>query len=210
MKKIVLILLVVFSTFNYAQKKKSTTKKTDANSVLAKVDNVTAEIISVNKEKKLVLFVQNDGVKETIELNNTTHPYSDPINFSISPFTTNNVKLYLIRWEEKKDITTKTKKENQDIIESQIWNIEKKELLIANTQKSSHIIETVFLDKNKTASETQERNRKEGFEFSLLANGDIILKNKTQQNTYTYNVTLDKYEIKKGSASKPASYRKKR
>lgn len=209
MKNVFLILLITITTIGYAQKKKSSTK-TASKSVLAKVDHLTAEIITENKQKKIVLFVDNEGVKEKLPLNNTTHPFSEPINFTITPFTANNVKLYLIRWEEKNNITTKLKKEDQDIVESQIWNIENKELLLGNTQKSSHIIETVFLDKNKTASETQERNRKEGFEFNLLPNGDVVLKNKTQNNTYAYNVSLNKYEIKKGSTTKPASSRKKR
>ena len=82
--------------------------------------------------------------------------------------------------------------------------------ILRQCQKSSHIIETVFLDKNKTASETQERNRKEGFEFNLLPNGDLILKNKTQQNTYAYNVASDKYEMKKGSVSKSTPSKKRR
>lgn len=210
MKNVFLVLLVVFSTVCTAQKKKTSSKKTASKTVLANVDNLTAEIITANKQKRIVLYVMNDGVKETLELNNATHPFSEPIHFTITPFTANSVKLYLIRWEEKNIINTKLKKEDQDIVESQIWNIEKKELLLGNTQKSTHITETVFLDKNKTASETQERNIKEGFEFSLLPSGDVILKNKTQNNTYVYNAISNKYEIKKGSNSKPASSRKKR
>ncbi len=209
MKRAFLVLLLIVATTGFSQKKKTTSKKTTSKSVLAKIDNLTAEISTVNKQKKIVLFVLNDGNKETIELSNN-NPDLNPINFAITPFTVNNVKLYHIHWEEKNKISTKLKNEDQDIVESQIWNIEKKELLLGNTQKSSHIVETVFLDKNKTASETQERNRKEGFEFNLLPNGDVILKNKTQQNAYTYNASLNKYEIKKGSNSKPASSRKKR
>lgn len=209
MKRAFLVLLLIVATTGFSQKKKTTSKKTTSKSVLAKIDNLTAEITTVNKQKKIVLFVINDETKETIELSNN-NPDLNPINFTITPFTINNVKLYHIHWEEKNKISTKLKNEDQNIVESQIWNIEKKELLLGNTQKSSHIVETVFLDKNKTASETQERNRKEGFEFNLLSNGDVILKNKTQQNTYTYNASLNKYEIKKGSNSKPASSRKKR
>lgn len=209
MKRAFLVLLLIVATTGFSQKKKTTSKKTTSKSVLAKIDNLTAEITTANKQKKIVLFVLNDGTKETIELSKN-NPDLNPINFTITPFTVNNVKLYHIHWEEKNKISTKLKNEDQDIVESQIWNIEKKELLLGNTQKSSHIVETVFLDKNKTASETQERNRKEGFEFNLLPNGDVILKNKTQQNAYTYNASLNKYEIKKGSNSKPASSRKKR
>ncbi|NHN26737.1 hypothetical protein FIA58_013715 [Flavobacterium jejuense] len=210
MKRLFLVLLLIVVTSGFSQKKKATSKKSTSKTVLAKVDNLTAEIVTVNKQKKIVLYVLNEGIQEVIELNNSIHPFLEPINFSITPFTVNEIKLYHIHWEEKNKINTKLKNENQDIVESQIWNIKKKELLIGNTQKSSHIVETIYLDKNKTASETQERNRKEGFEFNLLPNGDFILKNKTQQNTYSYNTTLDKYEIKKGSNSKPTSSHKKR
>ncbi|MVO08406.1 hypothetical protein GOQ30_04410 [Flavobacterium sp. TP390] len=210
MKQLFLICLLVVSTVTFSQKKKATSKKSSAKSVLAKVDNLTAEIITVNKQKQLVLFVVNEGVQDTLRLKIIDNANYSPLNFKITPFTASNVKLYHIHWEEKNAISTKLKKEEQDIVESQIWNVAKKELLIGNVQKSSHIVETVFLDKNKTASETQERNRKEGFEFNLLPNGDLILKNKTQQNTYAYNVASDKYEMKKGSVSKSTSSKKRR
>lgn len=210
MKQLFLICLLVVSTLTFSQKKKATSKKTPTKTVLAKVDNLTAEIITVNKKKQLVLFVVNEGVQDTLRLKIIENTNYTPLNFKITPFSISNVKLYHIHWEEKNTISTKLKKEDQDIVESQIWNVAKKELLIGNVQKSSHIVETVFLDKNKTASETQERNRKEGFEFILLPNGDLILKNKTQQNTYAYNVASDKYEMKKGSVSKTTSSRKKR
>ena len=42
----------------------------------------------------------------------------------------------------------------------------------------------VFLDKLKNASETQERMRREGFEFFLNADGTITQKNKTQENKF--------------------------
>ncbi|WP_130733676.1 hypothetical protein [Flavobacterium sp. J27] len=210
MKRIFLVSLLILSTVCFSQKKKSTTKKSNAKTVLAKVDNISAEMISVNKQKQIVLFVTNGNVLDTLKLKTSDNLDFKPLNFAISSYTTNNVKLYYVHWEENNVISTKLKKEDENFVESQIWNVSKKELLIGNIQKTSHIVETVFLDKNKTASETQERNRREGFEFNLLPNGDFILKNKTQQNTYTYNVTADKYEMKKGSYSKASSSKKRR
>lgn len=187
MRKIILLLLLTVTSLGYSQKKKTSKKTTSTSkSVLAKLDNLSAEIITDKKGKKLVLFVTNGSSKDTLELKKIESVVFNPLNFTIKSFTTNGVKLYCLNWQEKNAIETKVKKENQDIMESQIWNIESKELLIGNTQKSSHIIETVFLDKNRTASETQERNRKEGFEFVLLPNGDVNLKNKTQNNTYSF------------------------
>lgn len=205
MKKIMILLFLICSQFTFSQKKKSTSSK----SVLGKSENVTAEIITDKKQKKLVLFVQNGTIKDTLEIKKIITTF-EPLNFSLSSFTSNGVKLYVVHWEENNNIDTKLKKENQNITENQIWNIDKKELLIGNTQKKSHIIETVYLDKNKTASETQEKNRNEGFEFTLLPNGDVVLKNKTQQDTYVYNTSSSKYEIKKGASTRTASSKKKR
>ena len=208
MKQTILLLLLIISTFGYSQKKKTT--KAPAKTVLATVDTVSAEIITDKKQKKIVLFSTNGTAKDTLEVKKIDSPLFTALNFSIKSFTANGVKLYIVHWEEKNKLETKLKKEDIDITESQIWNIEKKELLIGNTQKSTHIIETVFLDKNKTASEVQEKNRKEGFEFTLLPNGDFNLKNKTQNDTYSFNASSLKYEIKKGSAVKSTPSKKKR
>ena len=62
--------------------------------------------------------------------------------------------------------------------------------------KSSHIKETVFLDKNKTASHDVEKNRSEGFEFTLNPDGSFVIKKKTQNSTYVYNAASSKYEMK--------------
>lgn len=209
MRKIILLLLLTVTSLGYSQKKKTSKKTTSTSkSVLAKLDNLSAEIITDKKGKKLVLFVTNGSSKDTLELKKIESVVFNPLNFTIKSFTTNGVKLYCLNWQEKNAIETKVKKENQDIMESQIWNIESKELLIGNTQKSSHIIETVFLDKNRTASETQERNRKEGFEFVLLPNGDVNLKNKTQNNTYSFQNSSMKYVINKATASKATKKRR--
>lgn len=205
MKKIVFVLFFIFTQVTFSQKKKSTSSK----SVLGKVENVSAEIISDKKQKKLVLFVTNGTTKDTLEVKKILTTF-EPLNFSLSSFTTNGVKLYIVHWEENNKIDTKLKKEDQNITENQIWNVDKKEILIGNTQKKSHIVETVFLDKNKNASETQEKNRNEGFEFALLSNGDFTLKNKSQLDTYVYNASAMRYEIKKGSSSSNQASKKRR
>jgi len=71
-----------------------------------------------------------------------------------------------------------------------------KTLLLGNIHKYSHIKETVFLDANKTASHEVEKNRSEGFEFSLNADGSFGLKTKTQNSKYVFNTASNKYEIK--------------
>ena len=208
MKKTFLIIVLAFFSLGFSQKKKSYKKSTVANNlVLAKLDLISAELITIKKQKKLVLFIKSENTKDTLEVKRNVPNDFKPLNLILKSFQTKGKKFYYIQWEEKNKISTKLKQEDQDIINTQIWNIETKELLLDNTQSSSHIIETVYLDKNKTASETQEKNRKEGFEFELLPNGDYILKNKTQNNTFTYDTTTLKYTLLKGVTPKKTKKR---
>ena len=64
------------------------------------------------------------------------------------------------------------------------------------------------LDVNKTASHDVEKNRSEGFEFTLNADGSFVMKTKTQNSTYVYNVASSKYEIK--GAPKTSGGKKKK
>jgi hypothetical protein len=73
------------------------------------------------------------------------------------------------------------KKENGVQTEDQLWDPQSKTLLLGNIHKSSHIKETVFLDANKTASHDVEKNRNEGFEFTLNADGSFSLKTKIRK-----------------------------
>ena len=79
---------------------------------------------------------------------------------------------------------------------------------MGNLHKKSHIKETIFLDANKTASHDVEKNRSEGFEFTLNADGSFVMKTKTQNSTYVYNTASSKYEIK--GAPKSSGGKKKK
>lgn len=103
---------------------------------------------------------------------------------------------------------TKLKKEKVEIIEDQIWDTETKTLLFVNINKSSHIKETVFLDRNKTAFHDVKKNRNEGFEFTLNSDGSFNLITKTQNNTYFYNIASSKYEIKTSPKTSGAKKKK--
>lgn len=201
MKKIVLFVFLLLTSITYSQKKNiSKTKVTKATNVLAKLDNLSIEMTSDKDNPKMVLLIKNETSTETLELNNTSN--FKPLNVQLTTFTTNGTKLYFITWNENVKTENKLKKEDKDIITSQIWNITDKELLIENVKKKTHIIETVYLDKLKNATETQEKNRSEGYDFTLLPSGDFILKNKTQESNYSYNPTSKKYEIKKSAPKK--------
>ena len=194
MKKLFLLLVLLVSTIGFAQKGKG--KSATKNVVLAKVDDISAEVISEKTGKRVVLFVKKEGKVDTLEVKKLDKVDFKPTNFTIKSFTTQGKKFYHVNWKEEIKVDTKLKKENGFVAEDQIWDTETKTLLLGNMHKSSHIKETVFLDKNKTASHDVEKNRSEGFEFILNADGSFVLKTKTQNSTYVYNAASSKYEMK--------------
>jgi hypothetical protein len=207
MKKLVFLLtLLIISTLSFAQKGKS--KSVVKNIVIVKADNISAEIISVNKEKRVVLFVKNE-ITDTLDVKNTIPNNFKPEKFIIKSFTTNVRKLYHIRWNEKINIVTKLKTDTGLIFEDKIWDIETKTLLLGNTHKSLNIKEKVFLDANKTASHEVEKNRNEGFGFVLNTDGSFNLSTKTQNSVYAYNTESNKYVLKSAPSSK-STFKKRR
>ncbi len=194
MKKLFLLLILLVSTIGFTQKSKK--KSIPKNVVLTSIDNISAEVISEKSGKRVVLFVKNADKVDTLEVKKLDKADFKSTNFAVKSFTTQGKKLYHVHWQEIIKVDTKLKKENGAITEDQLWDIENKKLLVGNTHKSSHIKETIFLDKNKTASHDVEKNRSEGFEFLLNTDGSFNLKTKTQNNTYIYSIASSKYEIK--------------
>lgn len=194
MKKLFLFLVLFVSTISFAQKSKA--KPAPKNIILATVDNVSAEVISEKSGKRVVLFVKNEGKIDTLEVKKLDKITFKPTNFTLKSYMTQGKKLYHVSWKEEIKVDTKLKKENGVLTEDQLWDVVAKTLLLGNIHKSSHIKETVFLDTNKTASHEVEKNRSEGFEFSLNADGSFGLKTKTQNSTYVFNTASNKYEIK--------------
>jgi hypothetical protein len=79
-----------------------------------------------------------------------------------------------------------------------IYEIATKKQVFSNFEKTSNIVEKVFLDKNKNASETQEKIRREGFVLTLNADGTVSQKNKTQENKWVYDAAkVDFVDAKK-------------
>lgn len=209
MKKLFLLLILLVSTIGFAQKGKSKSKPAvSKNVVLTKVDNISAEIISEKSGNRVVLFVKNVDKVDTLEVKKLEKIDFKPTGFVVKSYTAQGKKFYHVNWKEQVKTDTKLKKETADITENQLWDIETKTLLLGNIHKSSHIKETVFLDKNKTASHDVEKNRSEGFEFTLNADGSLVLKTKTQNSTYVYNIASSKYEIK--GAPKTSGAKKKK
>ena len=194
MKKLFLLLVLLVSAVGFAQKGKG--KSATKNVVLTTVDNISAEIISEKTGKRVVLFVKKEGKVDTLEVKKLDKVDFKPTNFTVKSFTTQGKKFYHVNWKEEIKTDTKLKKENGFVTEDQIWDTETKTLLLGNVHKSSHIKETIFLDANKTASHDVEKNRSEGFEFTLNPDGSFVLKTKTQNSTYVYNTASSKYEMK--------------
>lgn len=183
MKKIVLFMLVALcSVSSYAQKKKVTAKKavaTTSKGVVAKADNIVAEIKAGNFQLTV------DG-KEAIVVKAADAKFA-PTDVKLKSFTASGVKLYLLTWTEKTLNKTDLKTEDITTVYSNVYEITSKKQVFYNTQLTNHIVEKVFLDKLKNASETQERMRREGFEFTLNPDGTITQKNKTQENKLIYD-----------------------
>lgn len=207
MKKTILLVLLLFCGGMFAQKsKKSAPKVAAVSPVVIKSGNASVEFV----KNDLYLFVANAAKKDTLLLKKYTTK-GTPLECKITSFTTKGTPLYFVTWVEKTTTETSLKKEEATTTESQIWNPATKTLMIGNTQAATKIKETVFLDKLKNASETQERMRNAGFAFTFLPDGDFILKDKSSETKYSLNTSTMKYEAaKKASATPPPPPAKKK
>ena len=189
----ILFALALTITTGFAQKKKTPAKSTKTASV-AKVDNLTAEI----KGKTFQLTISDKGKPtDAIIVKELTNDVK-PIDMKLSSFTANGTKLYLLQWTEKSNTKTDLKTEDITMIYSVIYEITSKKQVFSNYQKTTNIVEKVFLDRNKTASETQEKVRKEGFEFVLNPDGSVTQKSKNQENKWSYDPAKQEFvEVKK-------------
>lgn len=188
---LILLALALSTTTGFAQKKKTPVKstKTATTSSTAKADNLTAEI----KGKTFQLTIAEKGkAADAITVKELVGDVK-PADIKLSGFTANGTKLYLLQWTEKSNIKTDLKTEDITMIYSVIYEIPNKKQVFSNYQKTTNIVEKVFLDRNKTASETQEKVRREGFEFVLNPDGSVTQKSKNQENKWTYDVALQEF-----------------
>ncbi|MEC4005850.1 hypothetical protein OX283_014355 [Flavobacterium sp. SUN052] len=193
MKKVVLVaFIMLISSSIYSQKKKST-KAAKSATALAKVDNLVAEVKSGNFQ---LTINENGKPKDAIVIKTADAKFA-PTNCKLTSFKASGATLYLLTWTEITQNKTDLKTEDITTIYSNIYEITSKKLVLYNTQLTNHIVEKVFLDKLKNASETQEKMRREGFEFTLNPDGSVIQKNKTQQNNLVYDATKMEYVASK-------------
>ncbi|QBZ98454.1 hypothetical protein [Flavobacterium sangjuense] len=178
MKKVILFVCVaVLSVNGFSQKKKSTTA-----SALPKVDNLQVEI----KKGNFQVTISEKGKTDDALVVKAVDASFAPTNCKLSSFTASGVKLYLLSWTELSQIKSVKKTEDRTTIYSVIYEITSKKQVYSNYQLTNHITEIVSLG-GTAATETQEKMRREGFEFVLNPDGSIIQKNKTQQSAFVYD-----------------------
>ncbi len=187
-KKSWTLILCLLTIYSFSQKNKSI-KKIIATTVVAKIENLTAEMNKTN----LYLFINNKLSKKDTILSKKIDTDKSLTDFKIMKFLTKGIPLYCITWNEKSIVDTKLKKEEKTIIVTEICNPTTKTVVFSNNQTTNNTSEIHFLDVNQTVSETIQKVRREGFEFSLKKDGDIVLKNKTQENKMTYSDLEKKY-----------------
>lgn len=199
MKNIFIILIVLaFTNTVFSQKKgkrKKIVKKTSI--VLANATNVVFEMNKKNGLNQLYLLLGDK--KDTLLLKSVPELTKIlPESCVLKSFFCGTTPFLNVTWTENNSIgDAKSKLENITKINNEIWETAARNQVFANVQTTTNIKEIVYLDRLKNASETQERNRKEGFEFMLQTNGDVLLTNKSQVNTMVYNAVDKKYKAKK-------------
>ncbi|WP_396188461.1 hypothetical protein [Flavobacterium sp.] len=197
---LIALLLALIPTSIFAQKAKIKSGSSTITSTLATFENLKAEIITEEGKQKLVISIENAGKKENVILKEliTKDKNQFPMNVKINSFTVSGVKLYHFSYTENIKTETKLKKEDALVTTNEIWDFSSTKVkILSNIQTISKIKETVFLDKNKTASEEVEKTRKEGFEFTLTKDYEVILSTKTQTNKYKFNPITRRYDPKK-------------
>lgn len=190
---IIVILFSLISSNAFSQKKKPVPTKasqtTAIKGVLAKLDNLVAEIKSGNFQ---LTINENGKPKDAITIKTIEARFS-PTNCKLSSFKANGATLYLLTWTEISQNKSDLKTEDITVVNSIVYEIPTKKQVFSNTQLTNHIVEKVFLDRLKNASETQERMRREGFLFTLNPDGSITQKNKTQENKWVYDAAKMEY-----------------
>jgi hypothetical protein len=151
-----------------------------------------------------VLFGKDTLFTRKIDLSGNNKPTTKnnniPTTCTITPVVVKGTPLYCITWSDNNINEVTEKKEDRTKVYSEIWNPVTKTQVLANVQTTTKITEILWLDKGKNASQTSEKLRREGFEFSMNKEGDVVLKKNKQENKMVYNPTTNVYEDVKSSS----------
>ncbi|RZJ72946.1 hypothetical protein [Flavobacterium sp.] len=197
MKKIFFVALALSLTCTSAIAQKSKKSKSKAKTTVAagpksfaKADNLSVDYSKNN------LFLTISPSKDTVSLRKVT--MSEPSDVVVKPISCSGKQLYAVTWtEKKKQGDAKTKLEDITQKNTTIVDVESKAKVLENIELANHITEKVYLSADKYVSETQEKTRREGFECSLGANGEVYLKNKSTQTKLVYDTKTSKFIAKK-------------
>lgn len=194
MKTIAIVLVAtLLGVTSFAQKVKTSAKQSSLISSFTKLDNLVVEV----KNGNFQLTINENGKEKAALIVKVADTKFTPLDCKLISFMANGAKLYLLSWTEKNQIKTDLRTEDKTIVYSIIYEIASKKQVLSNTQITNRIIEKVFLDKNKTASETQEKSRKEGFELVVNADGSITQKSKNQTSLWVYDNSKMEFIAKK-------------
>lgn len=187
MKNSIYLVTFLFCLTSFAQKKKATTSKLPTS--FAKTENLNLEI----KNKTFQISISEKGKTiDALPIKEVDASFM-PLNSKLISFTASGTKLYLLSWEEKSNTKTPTKTEDATTLNSKVFDITDKKELFTNSKTTTKITEQVFLDKNKTASETQEKMRNEGYDFVLNPDGSITQKSKKTEIKWIYDAAKKEY-----------------
>lgn len=191
MKKYLILCFLVCCTLNstFAQKKGVKTATAKSTPVFAKIDNLIAEVKNGNFQVTIV----DKGKEVGALIVQQADKNFSPIGTKLASFKAAGTTLYLLTWTEKRINKTDLKTEEITLVYNVVYEINNKKQVFSNTQTTTNTTEKVFLDRNKTASETQQRVRREGFEFTLNPDGSIVQRSKNQENKWVYDATKMEY-----------------
>ena len=194
---LIALLLALIPTAIFAQKAKNKIGSSSITSTLATFENLKAEIITEEGKQKLVIIIDNAGKKENVILKEliTKDKTQFPMNVKINSFTVSGVKLYHFSYTENIKTETKLKKEDALVTTNEIWDFSSTKVkILGNIQTVSNIKEIKQLGKS-AATETVEKTRREGFEFTLTKDYEVHLSTKNQLNKYKFNPQTIQKEI---------------
>ncbi|MBC7495245.1 MAG: hypothetical protein H7221_09580 [Flavobacterium sp.] len=196
---VLLIAILLIAVPSFSQKKGKVKNKKSIRTAII-LANTTNVIFEMNKKNGLnQLYLLTGAAKDTLLIKSVAESIIIlPASCKLKFFTANATPLLNVTWIENSVIgDAKTKIENITKVNNDIWELAARNQAMSNTQITTNIKEIVYLDRLRNASETQERNRKEGLEFILQPNGDVTLFTKTVTNTMNYNAADKKYKFKK-------------
>ena len=192
MEKIFLFVCIALLSVNgFSQKKKKGgAKKPVATATFPKLDNLTTEV----KNGNFQIAISEKGKSGDLLVVKAVDASFKPTDCKLSSFMANGIKLYLLTWTELSVIKSGSKTEDKTTVYNIIYEIISKKQVYSNYQLTNHITEVVSLG-GTAATETQEKIRREGFEFILNPDGSVTQKGKNQSVTLSYN--KDKMEFGK-------------